>query len=145
MRSNAFRRQFALISTLCVLSGCSTISPFSQKAYEQATTLKVDALSTMNKATEPFASQKQNVEILKLNLEKAYEYAKGRPKNRETTDQWALIKNPSFNSLGGFLRRWEEKSTLQKDFIEEAKGLISDGFDTVIELESGKRKSADGQ
>jgi len=99
----------------------------------------------MDKATEPFSTHKQEVETLKLNVEKAYEYAKGRPKNEETTKQWAIIKDPSRNSLGGFLKRWENSQTLKKDFIEEAKGLVSDGFDTVIELESGKRKPSDGQ
>jgi len=130
---------------LALLAGCTSISPFSQKGYEQATSLKAEALMTMDKATEPFASEKQNVEALKLNLEKAYEYAKGLPKNDETTNQWAIIKDPSRNSLGGFLKRWETKQTLSKEFIQEAKGLVADGFDTIIELESGKRKPGEGQ
>jgi len=99
----------------------------------------------MDKATQPFSDNKQTVEALKLNLEKAYEYAKGIPKNEETTNQWAIIKDPSRNSLGGFLARWENKQTLSKDFIQEAKGLVSDGFDTIIELESGKRKPSESQ
>ncbi len=139
------RRQFAWIVAVGLLTGCSTIAPFSQKAYEQATSLKVEALATMDKATEPFAIHKQDVSTLSLNVEKAYEYAKGRPQNDETTKQWAIIKDPSRNSLGGFLKRWEEKTSLQKEFITEAKALVSDGFDTVIELESGKRKPSDNQ
>lgn len=145
MRISTYRRQIAWILALGLLAGCSTTAPFSQKAYEQATTLKVEALAIMDKAGEPFANQKQNVETLKLNVEKAYEYAKGRPRNEETTEQWAIIKDPSRNSLGGFLKRWEETSSLQKGFIQEAKGIVSDGFDAVIELESGKRKPGDGQ
>ena len=145
MRNSAVRRQFVGFVAFALLTGCSTISPFSPIAYEQATSLKVEALATMEKASEPYANQKQSVETLKLNVEKAYEYAKGRPQNEETTMQWFIIKDPSRHSLGGFLKRWEDKSSLDKSFIQEAKGLVSDGFDTVIELESGKRKPADGQ
>lgn len=145
MRVATLRRQLGLVVVIGLLTGCSTISPFSDKAYEQATSLKVEALATMSKATQPFSSQKEAVETLTLNLEKAYEYAKGRPKNAEVTAQWKIIRDPSRNSLGGFLKRWEKDSTLKKDFIQEAKGVVSDGFDTVIELESGKRKPSDGQ
>lgn len=139
------RKQFAWVVAVGLLAGCSTIAPFSQKAYEQATSLKVEALAVMDKASEPFADHKQTVGVLKLNVEKAYEYAKGRPQNEETTRQWAIIKDASRNSLGGFLKRWEEKNSLLDSFIQEAKGLVSDGFDSVIELESGKRKPSEGQ
>lgn len=145
MKITVLRNHFVAVVAFSLLAGCSTIGPFSQKAYEQATSLKVEALATMDKAIEPFSSQKQGIEALKLNVEKAYEYAKGRPQNEETTKQWAIIKDPSRNSLGGFLKRWEDSQTLKKEFIQEAKGVVSDGFDTVIELESGKRKPTDGQ
>lgn len=145
MRVTVLRNHLVSVVAFGLLAGCSTIAPFSQKAYEQATSLKVEALATMDKAIEPFSSQKQGVEALKLNIEKAYEYAKGRPKNEETTRQWSIIKDPSRNSLGGFLKRWEDSQTLKEEFIQEAKGLVSDGFDTVIELESGKHKPTDGQ
>jgi hypothetical protein len=144
VRVTVLRNHLAAVVTFGLLIGCSTIAPFSQKAYEQATSLKVEALATMDKAIEPFSGQKQGVEALKLNVEKAYEYAKGRPQNEETTKQWSIIKDPSRNSLGGFLKRWEDRQTLDKEFIQEAKCLVSDGFDTVIELESGKRKPTDG-
>ena len=99
----------------------------------------------MDRATEPFDDHRQAVETLKLDVEKAYEYAKGLPKNQVVTKQWTIIKDPARNSLGGFLRRWESKTTLKKEFIQEAKGIVSDGFDTVIELESGKRKPNSNQ
>lgn len=145
MRTNTARMQFIWLAVLILLAGCSTIAPFSQKAYEQATSLKVEALATMDKASEPYANHKQSIDELKLNIEKAYEYAKGRPQNEEATKQWTIIKDPSRNSLGGFLNRWENKSTLNKVFIQEAKEIVADGFDAVIELESGKRKLSEGQ
>ncbi|OQX27394.1 MAG: hypothetical protein BWK80_05505 [Desulfobacteraceae bacterium IS3] len=119
---------------------CSTISPFNQRAYEQATSLKAEALMLMDKATNPYSEYQSEVESLRLNLEKAYQYAKGLPKNEITTRQFEILKDPGRNSLGGFLKKWEEESALSAGFVEGAAGLISDGFDTIIELESGKRK-----
>lgn len=145
MNTSIVRRQFGWLVALVFMTGCSTIAPFSQKAYEQATSLKVEALATMDTASEPYANHKQSVDVLKINVEKAYEYAKGRPQNEESTKQWAIIKDPSRNSLGGFLKLWEDKSTLNNSFIQEAKGVVSDGFDYVIGLESGKRKPNEGQ
>ncbi|QIZ53289.1 hypothetical protein FGI21_10135 [Dickeya zeae] len=123
-----------------LLSGCSTISPFNQQAYEQSVNIKVEALNLMGKAVEPFENNKEEVKALKLDIEKAYEYAKGLPKNQVVSKQWAIIKDPNRNSLGGFLKRWESQKTLSAVFINDAKGIVSDGLDTVIELESGKRK-----
>ncbi|MBA4358003.1 MAG: hypothetical protein C0405_09805 [Desulfovibrio sp.] len=145
MTKCALRSLAALLLACAWLAGCASIAPYSQKAYEQATSLKVEALAVMDKAESPFAGQKAVVEALRLNLDKAYEYAKGRPKNEISTRQWAILKDPSRNSLGGFLKRWEEKQTLSEAFIAQAKDLVADGFDTVIGLESGKIKPADAQ
>lgn len=122
---------------------CSTISPFNQKAYEQATSLKAEALTLMDKAVKPFSDYRQEAELLRLNLEKAYEYVRGLPKNEITTKQFEILKDPGRNSLGGFLKLWEERTTLSAGFVEGAKELVRDGFDTIIELESGKRKASE--
>jgi hypothetical protein len=138
-------RHLVLIAALALLASCTTIAPFSQAAYEQATAVKAEALTLMDKATTPYAEHQQEIDALMLEVEKAYEYAKGRPKNEISTQQWEIIKNPSRNSLGGFMKRWSGSSTLTQQFITESKGLIADGFDTVIGLESGKVKSTDVQ
>ncbi len=135
------KKRLLLIPVLIVLVGCATISPFNEKAYEQATSLKVESLKLMDKASESYSSHETEVDALKLNLEKAYEYAKGRPQNEDSEKQWAIIIDPDRNSLGGFLKRWKDEKTLDKKFIKNAKDLVSDGFDAVIGLESGKRKS----
>lgn len=127
-----------VIISLIFLS-CSTISPFNQRAYEQATELKVEALALMDKAVLPFADYRSEAEAFRLNIEKAYEYAKGLPKNEITARQWEILKDPNHKLLGGFLKRWEEKSKLSEVFIREAKIQVTESFDTIIELESGKR------
>jgi hypothetical protein len=135
------RRLFYCLLIVAFLAACSTIAPFSQAAYQQATSLKVEALSTMDKASEPYDKHKAVVEALIINLDKSYEYARGRPKNEDSSRQWKMITDPAGNSLGGFLSRWKEDSTLNPRFIEEAKMEVSDAFDAAIELESGKRKT----
>lgn len=37
-----------------------------------------------------------------------------------------------------FLKRWETDGTLSQMFITEMQMLVSDAFDTIIGLESGK-------
>ena len=121
--------------------GCvPSVSLFSETAYQQAIELKVQSIKTMDLATNPFENHKDNVEALQFDLQKAYEFAKGRPNNEHTTRQWSIIIDPEENMISGFLARWEQAGTLSKSFIFEAKETISEGFDTVIGLESGKIK-----
>ena len=129
-------------AALSVVACASSIAPFSSIAFEQATSLKVEALAVMTKATARFDSNKAAVEELKTNLDKAHEFAKNRPKNEYSTQQWAKIKDPDSNLLGGFLKRWEQQSVLSRVFVDEAKRLVSDAFDEIIGLETGKRKPA---
>ncbi len=126
------------------LTGCApTISPYSPTAYELATSLKVESLALMAKATEPYERHAAEVDALRLQLAKAHEFARGRPRNEESTRQWAILLDPERNLLGGFLARWQESSTLSPAFVEQAQQLVADAFDTIIGLESGKIRRAD--
>jgi hypothetical protein len=91
-------------------------------------------------ATGDYADHQAAVEDLKTDLNKAYEYAKGRKKNEISARQWQILTDPNRNLLGGFLERWEQEGVLSKAFVDEAKILISDAFDSIIGLESGKIK-----
>jgi hypothetical protein len=130
-----------LIILSAAITGCAlSVDRFDKLAYQNATSIKVDSLALMGKATQSYSTHKSAVEALNVSVEKAYEYAKGRPKNEEVTEQWSLMKDPDKNLLGGFLVRWEEKGKLSAAFVTEAKKLISSGFDQIIGLESGKIK-----
>jgi hypothetical protein len=124
---------------LVIAAACTVTSPFNERAYDIATTAKVDALAVVTAAIEPYADHAAEVRALKLEIDKAYEFAKGRPHNAEATQQWAIIRDPQRNSLGGFLRRWQERGKLDPAFVDESQALIADGFDAVIALESGKQ------
>lgn len=136
-RHLSVKRIFLVVGFLW--AACSpSISLFSPQAYENATSLKVEALQIMVQATESYPQHAPEVSKLITNVEKAYEYAKGYPKNELSTEQWEILKNPDGNLLGGFLARWQKDTTLSKVFVSEMSGLVGDAFDTIIELESQK-------
>ncbi len=92
----------------------------------------------MDRAVEPYNDHVQSVDSLLFEMDKAYEYARGRPGNELSTRQWEILKDPDRHLLGGFIKRWEEQETLSSYFISEAKKQVGHAFDTVIGLESGK-------
>lgn len=122
---------------------CSTISTFDQKAYENATALKVDAKNTMAGATRSFSSQEAKVSSLQTSLEKAYEYDAGRPRNQMTVKMWGLLLNPQGDLLGGFVSEWKQSRQLKPKYVADKQVQVSRAFDTIIGLESGKIKTAD--
>jgi len=139
MRINIkIRSALIVLSLNLFILSCSTVSVFSPEAYKQAVDLKVESLNIMSEATMPFTEFEEDVVFLKTELEKAYEFSKGRPDNEISTKQWEILLNPDGNLLGGFLKRWEEEGTLSQMFVTEMQMLVSDAFDTIIGLESGK-------
>ena len=138
--TRATMHKLTLLLLLLSFVGCSSISTFDQHAYIQTTSLKVDALNLMAQATDSFSIHAKNVAELKTNLQKVYEYERNRPKNEVTVKMWDLLLNSDGHLLGGFLKRWEDKSVLGATFVNEEKKIISDAFDQIAGLESGKIK-----
>lgn len=137
---NCLRLFFLSMGFIFVL-GCSPlISQFDATAYRDATSLKVDSLVIMNKATTSYKLHSQEVEMLKIKLDKAYEYAKGIPHNEITAQMWKKMIDPGQALLGGFLQRWEEKETFSSFYVREEKKMISHAFDDIICLEANKKK-----
>ena len=127
-----------ILSISYLLWSCASISVFSPEAYKQAVELKVESLELMSFATESFANHEEDVIALTTKLKKAYEFSSGRPDNEISTKQWEILIDPGKNLLGGFLKRWKEEEALSGFFITEMQALVSDAFDTIIGLESGK-------
>ena len=127
----------ALTLSLTIWS-CASISVFSPEAYKQAVDLKVESLELMSFATMPYADYEEEVINLNTELDKAFEFSKGRPDNEISTEQWRILIDEEGNLLGGFLKRWETEGSLSEMFVSEMQILVSDAFDTIIGLESGK-------
>ena len=133
------KTRLLLLFLLVIGTGCvSSISPFSHIAYEMAVDLKVDALDLMDMAELNHGDHTKQITQLKNRMRKAYEFANGRPKNELSSQQWDILISADHHLLGGFLDRWEKEGALGRGFIVESKALISDAFDSIISLESGK-------
>lgn len=111
------RTFLAIFTVFGVIISCApNIAKFDYVAYENAISLKVETLYLMSKATHPFPEFSEKVEELKLELDKAYEYARQIPNNEISAQQWEILKNPDSNLLGGFLKRWQNEETLSTYF-----------------------------
>ena len=121
-----------------ILTACSSVSIYSPEAYKQAVDLKIESLNLMSFATMSYSEYEEDVTYLKTELQKAYEFAKGRPNNEISTKQWEILVDENRNLLGGFLKRWQDEETLSEMFVSEEQKIVSDAFDTIIGLESGK-------
>jgi len=136
-------RHLTILVLLLSFAGCATISTFDQYAYTQTTSLKVDALNIMDKATEEYTTNEKIVQELQTNLQKVYEYEKNRPKNEFTIKMWDKIIDANGHLLGGFIRRWQKEHKLNAVFVQEEKKIIDLAFDQIAGLESHKIKSSD--
>jgi hypothetical protein len=131
----AFR---TILLTALLLTACSSVSVYSPEAYKQAVDLKIESLNLMSNATMPYSDYEEDIAYLETELQKAYEFAKGRPNNEISTKQWEILIDENRNLLGGFLKRWQDEETLSEMFVSEEQKIVSDAFDTIIGLESGK-------
>ncbi|HEY7877232.1 MAG TPA: hypothetical protein VIC55_03360, partial [Gemmatimonadaceae bacterium] len=79
----AILRYLALgaLASAVFTTACVRIANYSETEYRYATELKAEALTLMDAATEPYTQHAADVDKLKLDLRKAYEYAAGRPDN----------------------------------------------------------------
>ena len=121
--------------------GCSSlIAEYDQVSYQQAVSLKVESLALMDKAVKPYSDHEASVDALLINLEKAYEYDKGRPKNEVVTRQWEILKDPNRRLLGYFLQRWRDEKQLSEAYVVGQKKSVSLAYDQIIGLLSGQIK-----
>jgi hypothetical protein len=133
----------ATVIYVAVLCGCTTIAAYNEKAYENATSAKAEALTLIAKSNQSYASHEQEVSALKLDMSKADEFAKGIPKNDAVVNMYAIIMREDKNDLGslyGVLTLWKEKNTLHSAFTQEITTKIGEEFDQLIQLEQGKNK-----
>ena len=123
-----------------LLAACSTISKFDQYAYTQTTSLKVDVLSVMGHAKENYPLHQQEVQQVQTSLSKMYEYEKNRTRNAITEKMWFALTDSTGNLYGSFIKRWQKEGMLDTAFIRISQDLVSQSFDQISQLESGKIK-----
>ncbi len=130
---------FAVI--LLVAACAPLISPYQEESYKYATSLKARSLALIAKSGTPFSQNRELVDQLLVDVDAAYEYAKGLPRNQLVTEQWQILRNPNGELLGGFVRIWRQKSTLSQTFRSRLSALIGSAFDEIICLEVNKKSA----
>ncbi len=147
-KSNKTKNLFFVIKSLLFLItisffGCKPlISLYDQYAYTEAISLKVDMQNLMLESDSiKYADAKLDISRVNTELQKAYEYAKGRSNNSLSTKQYAILL-----SEDGFykssLRTWQKQDTLSSTSASLKSDKIGQLLDQIIKLENGKNKAS---
>ncbi|MCP5107397.1 MAG: hypothetical protein GY950_28680 [bacterium] len=132
-----------LAAVLCLLvfmlGNCSVFKPNADPVgHEYAISIQQEAMVLIAKAGESFSLHKEAVYRLMTRVERAYENARPRYKNKGVTGIWNVMRNPAANRLGRFMMEWEKEDILDKETIENAKKWLKEDFDVLIKLEESK-------
>jgi hypothetical protein len=131
-----------IVAILLGIPGCALTSHYDPTSYRQATDLKAESLTLIEKGTDAPAAHTAKIEALRLKMRQAYEYerGKGRP-NVTTVKQWEVLNDPTGALLGGFLKKWQAENKGQSEaFLNGQKKNVGDAFDLIIKLENSKVK-----
>lgn len=139
LRMKHFSVLFLLLFT--TITSCSpTIALYDQYAYTQATSLKVDLQNLAEESsTINYTDAKADIEKVNIELQKAYEYSKGRSKNSLSAKQYEILLSDS-NFYKTFLRTWQTQGKESPTAANEIKIKLGQLMDQIIELESGKNR-----
>jgi hypothetical protein len=122
--------------SLFIIAGCSSIA--IQAAYANAVALKVDTLALMESATNSYSSQRKEIATLERQMQKTYEYDRGRPVNEKTMQMWdVLLKTDPAHPENGiwprFLERWRESYRLSAAYIRDKSENVASAFDKFVD------------
>lgn len=125
-----------------LLAGCTTISVYDPTSYKNATDLKAESLLLVQKATDTADSHAAEINKVRTELQKNFEYENGKGKlNSLTVRQWQLLADPNGSLLAGLLKKWEAQNKgFSQAFVDGVTKNISDAFDEIIRLEQHKVK-----
>lgn len=119
------------------LSGCVTLAPYDQRAYENATFLKAEVAAFVNQAGAECNIDHNKKYDLLVRLEAAYEYANGVEYNNEAANNW---RSQIDSLVESYFIACKAQQKLSPVFFDEVKNQINEGFDTIICLEANKRE-----
>lgn len=120
--------------------GCvHLIAGYDPVTYKSLTDLKAEMMVCLEKAdpAQPYSEHSQKFEELQLDIEKVYEYEKGKKLNTDTIAQISEIRT-MFQDLTA---RYKEQNQLSTFYLQEKKGQLETAFDLAIATENSKLKS----
>ena len=139
-----------IVSVVLLLSGCKPlITTYDPYSYTQLSTVKVDVLNVMSKATDEYSKHESEVEAVKVEVQKAYEYDTHKPKNEVMTEMWKFLQDRLLSDelegiaghqfKKGFFNKWKAENKQSQVFVDQASTqIIGPMFDLIMELESKK-------
>ncbi len=136
-----FFKNYYWLFILIFFAHCKpTIALYDQYAYTQATSLKVDMQNlALESDTVSYDAAKPDIDRVNVELQKAYEYNKGRDLNSLSTKQYEiLVSDKDFYKQ--FLNNWKSSGKENAAFAQDASEKIGQLLDQIIKLENGKNK-----
>lgn len=125
--------------SLLLLASCASIAGHDNVAVLIATDAKVDADELIKSATVPASEKSEEIEKIKLDCKKAYEYSRMKSNNNISAKQWQIMISPDRKMLGGFIKMWEERGRgFSEAYLLEVRDVVAAGFDEIIKLENAK-------
>lgn len=126
------------------LSACAgiPISYYDATTYTQLTSLKAETTTLVESFdSKPYAENQAKIEATTLNLEKAYEYEKGKAEpNSDTTKQFDKIKELFMDDVKEYKGKESGHETLGPKYFKEASVVLGQAFDIAISTENLKNK-----
>lgn len=131
---------FILLAVGLLVGACAPlIAQYNPEAYKNATSLKAETLSLIDKSGEAYSTRKKEVEVLTTKIDAAYEYVAGLPNNQITAQQWQILRDPNGVLYGAFVRVWQRQGTVSPAFRTQYKLQMAEAFDQIICLEANKQ------
>lgn len=132
-----------VVALVILLQGCKPfIALYDQYAYTQATSLKVDMQNlALESATATYKDAKTDIKSVMVELQKAYQYSKGRDNNSLSTKQYEILLADD-HFFKTFINNWQTKGTESAVFAQDVSDQIGHLMDQVIKLENGKNKNS---
>ncbi len=134
-------KNFYRLFLLILLISCKpTIALYDQYAFTQATSLKVDLQNlALESDSVSYDIAKPDIDRVNTELQKAYEYNKGRDLNSLSTKQYEiLVSDKDFYKQ--FLNNWKSSGKENETFAQNVSEKIGQLLDQIIKLENGKNK-----
>ena len=130
----------AFISIVFYACNKPLIASYDQYAYTQATSLKVDIQNLIQKSDSvKYTDAADEINRVTVEIQKAYEYSKGRSQNSISTKQYEILLSDA-DFYKKFLSTWKAQGTESPTAASEASIKAGQLIDKIIELENGKNK-----
>ena len=128
-----------LAPLMVVWIGCvHLIADYDQVTYKSLTDLKAETMLFLEKvnADQPYAEYAAKFDDLQLQLEKVYQYEKGKKLNSDTIGQITEIRT----MLQETMDRYKEQNKLSSFYLQEKIKQLETAFDLAISTENSKSR-----